>query len=178
MTGSAGPLVVVVMGVSGTGKSSVAGLLAADLGVDLVEGDAHHPPSNIAKMSAGIPLTDDDRWPWLETLAALAREECASGRSVVLTCSALKRRYRDVLRGWAEEGQVFFVHLAAEADVLAERMGRRTTHFMPTSLLASQLATLEPLQDDEHGAVVDVVAPLAEVARTALREVERGRHRS
>ncbi|WP_323793496.1 gluconokinase [Nocardioides sp.] len=175
MTGSAGALVIVVMGVSGTGKSSVAALLAAGLGVDLVEGDAFHPASNIDKMSAGVALTDDDRWPWLEVLAALAREERAADRSVVLTCSALKRSYRDVLRSGVEEGQVFFVHLHAVAEVLAERMARRTEHFMPAALLASQLATLEPLEDDERGVTVDVVGPLADVAAAARLEVERAR---
>lgn len=171
------PLVVVVMGVSGTGKSSVAAILAGDLEIDFIEGDSHHPDSNIAKMSEGIPLDDDDRWPWLETLATLAREECTAGRSVVLTCSALKRSYRDVLRRGAEDrngrrlGRVFFLHLHADIDVLHERMSQRTKHFMPTSLLSSQLASLEPLEDDELGAVVDVAPGLDEVVAAARQAV-------
>lgn len=158
---------VVVMGVSGTGKSSVAMLLAERLDLDFVEGDEHHPDRNIVKMSDGTPLTDEDRWPWLETLAGLARQRYEAGRSLVLTCSALKRSYRDVLRSGVPDGRMFFVHLHAEVDVLSERMQQRTKHFMPTSLLTSQLETLEPLEDDELGAVVDVAPPLEVVADAA-----------
>ena len=157
------PLVIVVMGVSGTGKSSVATLLAERLDLGFVEGDERHPDSNIAKMSEGIPLTDADRWPWLETLADLARQRYDAGHSLVLTCSALKRSYRDVLRSGVPDGRMFFVHLHADQDVLAARMEHRTKHFMPASLLASQLETLEPLEDDELGAVVDVTPPLEAV---------------
>lgn len=155
------------MGVSGTGKSSVAAVLAERLDLDFVEGDEHHPDSNIAKMSDGIPLTDEDRWPWLEILAGLARQRFEAGRSLVLTCSALKRSYRDVLRSGVPEGRMFFVHLHAELDVLSARMEQRTKHFMPTSLLGSQLELLEPLEDDELGAVVDVAPPLEVVADAA-----------
>lgn len=158
---------VVVMGVSGTGKSSVAMLLAERLDLDFVEGDEHHPDRNIVKMSDGTPLTDEDRWPWLETLAGLARQRYEAGRSLVLTCSALKRSYRDVLRSGVPDGRMFFVHLHAEVDVLSERMQQRTKHFMPTSLLTSQLETLEPLEDDELGVVVDVAPPLEVVAEAA-----------
>lgn len=158
---------VVVMGVSGTGKSSVAMLLAERLDLDFVEGDEHHPDRNIVKMSDGTPLTDEDRWPWLETLAGLARQRYEAGRSLVLTCSALKRSYRDVLRSGVPDGRMFFVHLHAEVDVLSERMQQRTKHFMPTSLLTSQLETLEPLEDDELGVVVDVAPPLEVVADAA-----------
>lgn len=155
------------MGVSGTGKSSVAMLLAERLDLDFVEGDEHHPDRNIVKMSDGTPLTDEDRWPWLETLAGLARQRYEAGRSLVLTCSALKRSYRDVLRSGVPDGRMFFVHLHAEVDVLSERMQQRTKHFMPTSLLTSQLETLEPLEDDELGVVVDVAPPLEVVADAA-----------
>ena len=151
------------MGVSGTGKSSVAALLAARRDLDFVEGDEHHPESNIVKMRDGVPLTDEDRWPWLETLADVARQRFEAGRSLVLTCSALKRSYRDVLRSGLPDGRMFFVHLHADQDVLAARMEQRTKHFMPTSLLTSQLETLEPLEDDELGAVVDVAPPVDEV---------------
>ena len=156
------------MGVSGTGKSSVAAVLAERLDLALVEGDEHHPDSNIARMRDGIPLTDEDRRPWLETLADLARQRFEAGRSLVLTCSALKRSYRDVLRTGVPDGRMFFVHLHAELDVLAARMEQRTKHFMPTSLLASQLETLEPLEDDELGAVIDVAPPIDEVAAAAV----------
>lgn len=176
------PFVVVVMGVSGTGKSSVAAIVAGDLGIDFIEGDSHHPDSSIEKMSEGIPLDDDDRRPWLHTLATLMREECTAGRSVVLTCSALKRSYRDVLRRGAEAGpggqalgQIFFLHLHADSKVLHKRMSQRTKHFMPTSLLSSQLASLEPLEDDELGAVVDVAARLEEVVVAAREAIARAR---
>ena len=159
---------VVVMGVSGTGKSVVGRRIAAELGVPLVEGDSHHPRSNIEKMSAGVPLTDQDRMPWLRTLAGLVADQHALGHPTVLACSALRRSYRDVLRGTLPEGVVFFVHLDAPYDVLEARMNERE-HFMPASLLRSQVDTLEPLEEDEHGVVVDVTPPLEEVVAAAVR---------
>ncbi len=165
------PYVVVVMGVSGTGKSTVGMAVAEALEVDFVEGDAHHPDANITKMSSGIPLDDDDRRPWLEELARVAGRAVGSGRSAVLTCSALKRAYRDLLRAEVPDGRMFFVHLDAPVAVLAERMGRRTKHFMPTSLLDSQVAVLEPLAADEPGAVVDVTASPSDVASAALAAI-------
>ncbi len=155
-------LQVVVMGVSGTGKSTVGQRVAAMLGTALVEGDERHPPANIAKMSAGTPLTDEDRRPWLETLAGVLAEHRSAGRSTVLTCSALRRVYRDVLRGDAPPEATTFIHLHAPVDVLRARMETRE-HFMPASLLQSQLDTLEPLEADEHGFAVDVSAPLDDV---------------
>ena len=162
------PLAVVVMGVSGTGKSTIAMLLAEALEIDFVEGDSHHPDANIAKMSAGESLTDDDRWPWLRRLAEIAGDSLEQGRSVVLTCSALKRSYRDVLRAGVPEGRMVLVHLHADTDVLTERMTQRTKHFMPPSLLVSQLDTLEPLGDEERGVLVDVAPPVSDVAAAAL----------
>lgn len=162
------PLLVVAMGVSGTGKSSVGTLLAERLGLDFVEGDDYHPESNIEKMREGVALTDEDREPWLQTLTDLAGQRLDGGRSLVLTCSALKRTYRDTLRSGVPEGAAFFLHLHADHDVLSARMAQRTKHFMPTSLLTSQLQTLEPLQDDELGAVVDVEPPIDEVADAAV----------
>ncbi|EFV12327.1 gluconokinase [Segniliparus rugosus] len=147
--------VVVVMGVSGCGKSTIAGLLAEERGWDLLEGDQLHPPENIAKMSAGIPLADEDRWPWLAAVAAWIRERSAVGADAVVSCSALKRAYRDRLRGGSPEGEVVFAHLDGPCDVLAERMAHRA-HFMPASLLDSQLADLERLGPDEPGLVVDL----------------------
>jgi gluconokinase len=159
---------LVVMGVSGTGKTSVAEALAARLGLTFIEGDSLHPPANIAKMSAGTPLDDDDRRPWLEILGSLLASHHADGVSTVLTCSALKRGYRDILRARVPVGSVLFVHLAAPFDVLRVRMESRE-HFMPASLLQSQLDTLEPLGPDEQGAVFDVTSPLDQV----VADVER-----
>jgi len=158
---------IVVMGVAGCGKSSVAHELAARAGIPMIEGDEHHPPANKAKMSAGIPLDDDDREPWLRALAQRSAELLADGTPVVLTCSALKRRYRDLLRTAAP--QVLFVHLTGDPAVIAHRMAARTGHFMPTTLLASQLADLEPLAADERGIVVDVGGSIAEQVAAVLR---------
>lgn len=137
--------VLVVMGVSGSGKSTVAAMVAEQLGWDFAEGDAMHPQANVAKMQAGTPLTDDDRWPWLDVVAAWIRDHLDSGTPGVVTCSALTRSYRDGLRAPG----VVFVHVAGSGDLIGERMSQRSGHFMPTSLLASQLALLEPPQDDE-----------------------------
>ena len=164
---------LVVMGVSGTGKTSVAGLLAERLGLTFVEGDALHPRANVAKMSAGQPLTDDDRAPWLAALAAEVRRHEALGAGTVLTCSALRRRYRDALRAGDAPGSRLFVHLEAPAALLREWMERRE-HFMPASLLDSQLATLEPLGADEPGMRVDVSAPLAVVVDRVVEALQQG----
>jgi gluconokinase len=154
------------MGVSGTGKTTVAEELADRLGWTFIEGDSLHPPANIAKMSAGTPLDDEDRRPWLEALASLQAFHHADGVSTVLTCSALKRRYRDVLRRGVPDGSVLFVHLDAPFEVLRERMESRE-HFMPASLLQSQFDALERLGADERGTVVDVSQPLDAVVRAA-----------
>lgn len=161
------------MGVSGTGKTSVGERIAAALGTRFIEGDLHHPPANIEKMAAGVPLTDADRMPWLRALADLLGELSSQGTTAVLACSALRRSYRDVLRSKVPDGDVFFVHLDAPVDALEPRMATRTRHFMPVSLLQSQLDTLEPLESDEAGVVVDVAAPLDEVVQEALRAVGR-----
>lgn len=165
---------LVVMGVSGTGKTSVASLLAERLGLVFIEGDALHPRANVAKMSAGQPLTDDDRAPWLAALAAEVRRHEAGGAATVLTCSALRRRYRDALRAGDAPGTRVFVHLEAPAALLRERMEQRE-HFMPASLLDSQLATLEPLGADEAGLRVDVSAPLAVVVDRVVEALVAGR---
>jgi len=144
--------VVVVMGVSGTGKSTVAALLAGRLNWDLEEGDDLHPEQNVAKMAAGIPLTDDDRWPWLDALASWIREHEVAGRPGVITCSALKRAYRDRLRG----PHVVFVHLVGSAQTVGERLTKRSDHYMPPSLLQSQLETLETPGPDERVLTVDI----------------------
>ena len=165
------PLQVVVMGVSGTGKSAVGRELAAQLEVELIEGDQHHSPKSIEKMSLGVPLTDEDRLPWLRALSVLLAANHADGRSSVLTCSALRRSYRDVLRGDLPDAAVFFVHLHAAEEALRERVEDREGHFMPVSLLRSQLDTLEPLEADEHGVLVDVSRTLPDVVAAALRGV-------
>lgn len=162
-------LQVVVMGVTATGKSAVGTRVAERLDMAYIEGDAFHPEANIAKMSAGEPLTDEDRQPWLETLADMLAENRESGTASVMGCSALRRRYRDILRG---QGSVHFLHLTAPFDVLLDRMKHRE-HFMPPSLLQSQIDTLEPLEDDESGVVLDVDAPLDEVVDAAVAAVEK-----
>lgn len=165
----AAPLQVVVMGVSGTGKSTVGAAVAEGLGWELVEGDDLHPPANVAKLSAGLPLTDEDRAPWLDQLNDLATSRAAAGLGSVLTCSALKRAYRDRLR--AGVPAMFFLHLDGSYEVLEPRMTRREGHFMPVALLRSQLATLEPLERDEDGTVVDVAGTPAEVIAAAQAAV-------
>jgi gluconokinase len=142
--------VLVVMGVSGSGKSTLAVELAARLGWDFAEGDDLHSPANVAKMAAGHPLTDADRAPWLAAVAAWIDAELAAERSGVITCSALKRRYRDRLR----RPGVRFVYLDVAPDELARRLQRRAGHFMPAGLLASQLADLEPPGPDEAAVAV------------------------
>ncbi len=159
------PPVLVVMGVAGTGKSTVAGLLADHLGWEFREGDALHPPANIAKMTAGTPLTDEDRWPWLDKIAEWIDEQAAEGAPGIVTCSALKRSYRDRLR----RPNVIFVHIAGSREVIAARMAVRKDHFMPTSLLDSQLATLEAPGPDENVITVDLADPPAEEAAHVLR---------
>jgi len=139
------------MGVSGSGKSTVGAALAQRLGVPFADADDFHPPANIAKMSAGHPLDDRDRHPWLEAVGRWLAEHPGGG---VISCSALKRTYRDQLRHHASE--VEFLLLEGSREVIAKRQAGRLDHFMPASLLASQLATLEPLEPDEHGVVIDV----------------------
>jgi gluconokinase len=159
------PKVVVVMGVAGTGKTTIGSLLAARLGVPYAEGDDFHPPANIAWMSAGTPLTDDDRWPWLDAIGSWAHGRAGLGG--VVSCSALKRSYRDRLR--AEAPGVVFVHLAGDRSLIEDRMSHRQGHFMPTALLDSQFATLQPLQEDEAGVVVDVSGSPEEIAGRAAK---------
>jgi len=162
-----GPQHIVVMGVSGSGKTTVGEALAAALGWPFVEGDSYHPEANVAKMSAGLPLDDADRAPWLAALAARIAEDDRAGHSSVVGCSSLKRAYRDILRGGAP--RVRFVHVHGDRAVLAERVSDRPGHFFPATLLDSQLAALEPLGADEDGVVVDVALPVREQVRAAMR---------
>jgi gluconokinase len=162
--GFARPPVLVVMGVAGSGKSTVGGMLAGRLGWDLGEGDELHPASNIDKMAAGHPLTDDDRWPWLARIRAWIDEHVQAGRPGVITCSALKRSYRDVLR----EPHVVFVHLRGTRDQLIRRLATRQGHFMPVALLDSQLGELQPPGEDEQALEIDISAGPAAQAQTIL----------
>ncbi len=151
-----GTPLLVVMGVSGSGKSTVGAALAQRLGVPFEDADDLHPPANIAKMSAGVALDDDDRRPWLETIGKwLAAHDGDGG---VISCSALKRSYRDQLR--AHAARAVFVHLHGTREVIARRQASRPGHFMPASLLDSQFDTLEPLAEDEAGVVIDVDQPV------------------
>jgi gluconokinase len=158
---------VVVMGVSGAGKSTVGTLLAERLGVPFRDADDFHPPANIAKMSAGAPLSDDDRWPWLDAIGAHLARHRASG--CVVTCSALKRVYRDRLRAAAPGVRFVFLHGAM--DLVAARQAARKNHFMPASLVASQFATLESPGDDERAIALDVAASPEAIAAAALKEL-------
>jgi gluconokinase len=169
--GGPAPDVVVVMGVAGTGKTTVGQLLADAMDVPYAEADAFHPPANVARMSAGIPLDDDDRAPWLDAIGGWARNR--AGRGGVVSCSALKRAYRDRLRRAAPD--IRFVHLTGDRSLIRSRMAERSGHFMPLELLDSQFATLEPLQPDEPGVAVPVTgapAAVADRALTALHEAQ------
>ncbi|MET7993214.1 gluconokinase [Amycolatopsis sp. NPDC005232] len=155
--------VIVVMGVSGSGKTTVGEALAERLGVEYAEADTFHPKANIEKMTAGHALTDADREPWLQAISHWIATHQKSGG--IVSSSALKRRYRDELRAG---GSVWFLHLHGDRDVLAERMQARKGHFMPVTLLDSQLADLEPLQPDEPGYVVEITEPPAALVEAAL----------
>ena len=159
-------MVIVVMGVSGVGKTTVGMLLARALGAEFAEGDSYHPPPNVEKMRAGTSLDDEDRWPWLQILAAEIDTWLAEGRDVVLACSALKRAYRDLLAHGRP--QVRFVYLKGEAALLRARLDQRRGHYMPPTLLASQLAALE---EPDDALTIDVSGPpevIVEQIRVAL----------
>jgi gluconokinase len=162
---------LVVMGVTGAGKSTVGGLIAERLALAFNDADDFHPPGNIAKMSAGQPLTDDDRWPWLDAIGAhLAAHR---GQGCVVTCSALKRAYRDRLRAAAPG--LRFIHLHGDMALVAARQAARQGHFMPASLVASQFATLEAPQDESDVIPLDVAATPNALADAAIGALETAR---
>nr|WP_243388824.1 decarboxylating 6-phosphogluconate dehydrogenase [Bifidobacterium simiarum] len=160
---------VVVMGVCGCGKSTVIEAIRDRLGFTLAEGDDMHPRANVEKMHAGHPLTDEDRWPWLRSINRWMVEQDEAGHDTVVSCSALKRSYRDLL---SEHVPVFFLHLTGPRELIAERLGNRKGHFMPASMLDSQLETLEPLQPDENGCEVSIEGSEDEVVERAIKAVE------
>ncbi len=159
--------VLVIMGVAGCGKSTVAAMLAGQLGWDFQEGDDLHPMENVAKMASGQPLTDDDRWPWLDEVGTWIHNQEFAGIPGIVTCSALKRAYRDRIRG----PHVVFVYLAGSRDEIGNRLSARIDHFMPPALLESQLAALEPPEADERVLTIDVAAHPAEMAAEIIRRL-------
>jgi gluconokinase len=164
------PIIVVVMGVSGSGKSTVAALLAAALGCQFQEGDDLHPPENVEKMRRGTPLTDADRLPWLRKIAEEIDGWRARGECGVLTCSALKRSYRDIIIG--DRRDVVLLYLRGSRELIHQRMVARHGHFMPVALLDSQFATLEEPTPDEHPITVDVADNPADIAHEIVRHLE------
>ena len=162
--------IVVVMGVSGSGKTTVAAMLAGALHCQFLEGDDLHPPSNVAKMHGGTPLTDADRWPWLGKIAAEIDDWRSHDKSGVVTCSALKRTYRDILIG--DRPDVTLVYLRGSRELIQQRMAARHEHFMPVALLDSQFATLEEPGPDERPVVVDIGGRPAEIVAEIVRQLE------
>ena len=158
--------ILVVMGVAGSGKTTIAAVLAEHLGWRLLEGDTFHPPANVAKMAAGTPLTDDDRWPWLRAIAAEIDAIRATDQAAVVACSALKKAYRDVLIG--DRHDVRLVYLCGDRNLIGERLAARKGHFMPAALLDSQFATLEEPGPDETPIVVSVDADPDTIVATVL----------
>jgi gluconokinase len=164
---------LIVMGVSGCGKSSVGEAIAEHFGVPFIEGDAMHPPENIAKMSAGTPLNDDDRWPWLDTLAQRLGRETLEHGGAVASCSALKIAYRDRLQAGSSR-QTRFIFLNCARETLERNQSKREGHFMPPSLLDSQLATLEPPFREERAIVIDGNQPFNRVIQSILEKLNQG----
>jgi gluconokinase len=163
------PCALVVMGVSGSGKSTIADKLAERLSWTYEDGDRFHPASNVAKMSAGHPLTDDDRWPWLHAIADEIDRICKTGQHAVIACSALKRTYRDVLVHGRSDVRIIF--LDGTQPLIAERLARRQGHFMPQGLLESQFETLEPPDQSEHPVTVSIDASVDSIVDDIIRQL-------
>jgi gluconokinase len=168
--GSETPCALVVMGVSGSGKSTIAEQLAARIGWHYVDGDLFHPPANVAKMSAGHPLTDEDRWPWLRAIAAEIDRLSAASQRAVVACSALKRAYRDILVHGRDDVRIVF--LDGTQDLIAKRLAARKGHFMPPGLLDSQFQTLEPPQASERPITVSIDASVEAIVDAIVRQLQ------
>lgn len=164
------PCALVVMGVSGSGKSTIADKLAASLGWTYEDGDRFHPPANVAKMSAGHPLTDEDRWPWLQAIADEIDRVCAAGERAVIACSALKRAYRDILVHGRNDVRIVF--LKGTQELIANRLAARKGHFMPPGLLDSQFKTLEPPGMEERPVTVSIDASVETIVDDAIQQLQ------
>jgi gluconokinase len=163
------PCALVVMGVSGSGKSTIGEKLAQRLGWSFEDADKFHPPSNVAKMSAGQPLTDEDRWPWLQAIANEIDRVCEAGEHAVIACSALKRAYRDILVHGRKDVRI--IYLQGTQDLIASRLALRKGHFMPPGLLASQFGTLEPPDASENPVTVSIDAPIETIVDDIVRQL-------
>jgi len=171
VAGAEVPCALIVMGVSGSGKSTVAKALGEKLGWRFEDGDSFHPKSNVEKMAAGHPLTDEDRWPWLNAIADEIGRVCEAGGHVIIACSALKHSYRDVLlRGRSD---VRFVFLKGTQALIADRLGRRKGHFMPPELLTSQFRTLEAPEASEHVITVSIDDPVETIVENIVQQLKR-----
>lgn len=167
MIGSKLPERLIVMGVTGSGKTTVGALLAGRTGGVFLDGDDYHPTENVAKMSRGTPLNDEDRWPWLDRLGVEIEQAVETRGSVVLACSALRRIYRDRLSAACAEPPLF-IHLAGSRDLISVRMAARRDHYMPVGLLDSQIQTLEPIEEDENAVVLTIDAPADQIVERLL----------
>ena len=168
--GNETPCALVVMGVSGSGKSTIAEHLAARIGWRYVDGDLFHPPANVAKMSAGYPLTDEDRWPWLQAIADEIDRLSAADTRAVVACSALKRAYRDILVHGRDDVRI--VYLDGTQDLIAKRLAARKGHFMPPGLLDSQFRTLEPPQPSERPVTISIDAAVEDIIDDIVRQLD------
>lgn len=166
------PCALIVMGVSGSGKSTIGEKLAGRLGWTFEDGDRFHPPGNVAKMSAGHPLTDEDRWPWLQAIADEVDRICRDGKRAVIACSALKRAYRDILVHGRDDVRIVF--LDGTQDLIAARLAARKGHFMPPGLLDSQFRTLEPPTGNENPITVSIDAPVEAIVDDIVRQLRPG----
>jgi gluconokinase len=164
------PRALIVMGVSGSGKSTIGDRLAARLGWRFEDGDRFHPASNVAKMSAGQPLSDEDRQPWLQAIADEIDRVCRNGERAVIACSALKQTYRDILLHGRRDVRLVF--LSGTQELIASRLAARKGHFMPPGLLTSQFRTLEPPKPDEHPITVSIVAPVETIIDNIIRQLK------
>jgi carbohydrate kinase (thermoresistant glucokinase family) len=163
--------VLIIMGVSGSGKSTIAELLSRELGWEFRDGDEFHPKANVEKMHSGTPLTDDDRWPWLKAIAAWIDEKRDAGAHAIVTCSALKKSYRDILIGPRKD--VALIYLKGDEDLIAGRLSKRHGHFMPKALLRSQFQTLQEPGPGEHPVTVSIAPPPEEIAAAILAALGR-----